>query len=184
MAGVRAAMLISVALGVPWLAAASGGIYLDVPFIRQPREGCGAACLAMILEYWEGQDPGFRSRAPTGAREIQQQLYSRAAHGIYARDMVRYLDRSGMRTFVFAGGWADLEQHLGKGRPLIVCLKERGWRGSLHYVVVTGVASSREQLLVNDPARGRLIPMNRLGFEGEWKAAGFWTLLAVPRQTP
>jgi len=178
----RAVAIMVLALSVSALGAAATGIYLDVPYVRQPKNGCGAACLAMILEYWKVRDPGVGGGATTQVAAIQRQLYSKTAHGIYARDMVSYLDRSGMRAFVFTGRWSDLEDHLIKGRPLIVCLKEPGWHGPRHYVVVTGVDSGRQQVLVNDPARGKLDTVKWPEFEKGWKATGFWTLLAVPRQ--
>jgi len=34
-----------VAAGVP-------GVWLDVPFVKQEKEGCGSASVAMIMQYW------------------------------------------------------------------------------------------------------------------------------------
>ncbi|MGH7866330.1 MAG: peptidase C39 family protein [Candidatus Dormibacteraceae bacterium] len=178
----RVSTILPLAFSAVVFAAATHGIFLDVPYVRQPKDGCGAACLAMVLQYWKNHDPAFKSVKPDEVAPIQSALYSPQAHGIYARDMVAYLNRSGMRTFVFAGRWTDLEEHLAKGRPLIVCIKEPGWHGPRHYVVVTGVDSARQHVLVNDPARGKLDAMEWPEFERDWKAAGFWTLLAVPRQ--
>ncbi|HUY15900.1 MAG TPA: C39 family peptidase [Terriglobia bacterium] len=177
-----AAAILLLALLAVALGAAATGIYLDVPYIRQPKNGCGAACLAMILQYWKNHDQAFQSTRTDQVAPIQRALYSKQEHGIYARDMVRYLDQSGMRAFAFTGGWSDLEEHLAKGRPLIVCLKEPGWRGPRHYVVVTGVDSGRQHVLLNDPARGKLTAVKWSEFQKDWKAAGSWTLLAVPRQ--
>ncbi|MGH9433947.1 MAG: C39 family peptidase [Terriglobia bacterium] len=178
----RAVAITLLAFSAFAVAAATTGIYLNVPYVRQPKDGCGAACLAMVLQYWKRQDPAFKNLGADQVNPIQRALYSPQAHGIYARDMARYLDQSGMRTFVFAGRWADLEEHLAKGRPLIVCIKEPGWHGPRHYVVVTGMDAGRQQVLVNDPARGKLAAMKWSEFDKDWKAAGFWTLLAVPRQ--
>src|SRR5487761_664925 len=107
-----AAAILLLALLAVALGAAATGIYLDVPYVRQPKNGCGAACLAMILEYWKVSDPGFGGGSVAPVAAIQRQLYSKTAHGIYARDMVSYLDHSGMRAVVFAGRWSDLEDHL------------------------------------------------------------------------
>jgi len=35
--------------------------------------------------------------------------------------------------------------------------------------------------MVNDPARRKLIKVDRQSFEKEWAAAQYWTLLAVPQ---
>jgi hypothetical protein len=39
-------------------------------------------------------------------------------------------------------------------------------------------------VLVNDPARGRLIPVELTRFLPAWKLTGNWALLAVPRTGP
>ena len=74
---------------------------------------------------------------------------------------------------------ADVKDHLAKGRPLIVALKPG--RGPLHYVVVAGVDWEQGVVLANDPAERKLLKSDRSSFEKEWKAAGNWTLLAVPQ---
>jgi predicted double-glycine peptidase len=178
----RFAAMALLALSAFAAAAASTGIYLDVPYVHQPKDGCGAACLAMVLRYWKSRDRTFKCLRTDQVNQIQRALYSRRAHGIYARDMARYLDEAGMRTFVFSGQWTTLNEHLAGGRPLIVCVKEPGWRGPHHYLVVAGLDARRQQVLLNDPARGRLVTMRWSEFDRDWKSTGYWTLLAVPRQ--
>jgi len=48
------------------------------------------------------------------------------------------------------------------------------------YVVVTGMDWQREAVFLNDPARGKLLRVERGEFEREWQAGGNWMLLAVP----
>ena len=158
-------------------AADPSGIWLDVPFVKQEKDGCGAASIAMVMQYWQLQKR--RSGNPTAeAAKIQRALHSDAAHGIYASDMERYFQQNGYATFVFAGGWPDLKQHLEKGRPLIAALKP-GSRVPLHYVVVAGLEP--KLVLLNDPAQRKLLKEDRSRFEREWKDAGGWTLLALPQ---
>jgi ABC-type bacteriocin/lantibiotic exporter with double-glycine peptidase domain len=158
-------------------AARQPGVWLDVPFVRQEKNGCGAASIAMVLQYWQRQ----QGKAPSVDPErIQRALYSRQAHGIYASEMEHYLQQQGFQTFAFAGEWKDLGEQLGKGRPLIVALKPGS--AALHYVVVAGVDEQQGVVLKNDPAERKLLKQDRPNFEKEWKAAGNWTLLAVPRQ--
>lgn len=132
----------------------------------------------MVMQYWE-QQRGQSGNPSAEAVQIQRALHSDAAHGIYASDMERYFQQNGYITFTFSGKWADLEQHLGKGRPLIVALKP-GLMLPLHYVVVAGLDEKRELVLLNDPAQRKLLKEDRSEFEQEWQAAGRWTLLAVP----
>jgi ABC-type bacteriocin/lantibiotic exporter with double-glycine peptidase domain len=117
------------------------------------------------------------------AERIRQALYSRKARGIYASDLERYLQQHGFRTFAFQGQWSDLQQHLEKGRPLIVALKPNTGDASLHYVVVAGLDGEQHLILVNDPAQRKLLQQESADFEKEWKGAGNWTLLAVPRES-
>jgi ABC-type bacteriocin/lantibiotic exporter with double-glycine peptidase domain len=160
--------------------AAPPGVFLDVPFVKQERNGCGAASIAMVMQYWQRQ----RNQSPDAGsdpEQIQRALYSRKAQGIYASDLESYLEQHGLRTFAFRGKWSDLQQHLGKGRPLIVALKPDSG-DALHYVVVAGIDGERSMVLVNDPAGRKLLQQDRSEFERAWKGAGNWTLLAIPRE--
>jgi ABC-type bacteriocin/lantibiotic exporter with double-glycine peptidase domain len=157
----------------------SSGVWLEVPYIKQSEDGCGAAAIAMLLQYWGAHGaPIAAGRADAAA--IQKQLYSRKARGIFASDMQRYLRESGFREFAVRGEWSDLRQHLEQGRPLIISIQPGSAKVPLHYVVVTGMDWQREAVFVNDPARGKLLRIERQEFEKEWQAARNWMLLAVP----
>jgi ABC-type bacteriocin/lantibiotic exporter with double-glycine peptidase domain len=162
------------------LVAADPGIWLDVPFVQQTKEGCGAASIAMVMQYWLHQS-GQQPTDSADAAHILTELHSPDAHGIYASAMERYLQQQGYRTFVLRGAWADLEQHLRKGRPLIVALRPIGNARDLHYVVVAGLDSARNLVMFNDPAGRKLEKLDRRTFEKEWTVTGNWTLLAVPQ---
>lgn len=157
---------------------AQSGVWLDVPFVNQEKNGCGAASIAMIVQYWHRQ----QGETTNGdASEIYRALYSGKAHGIYASDLERYLNRHGYQAFAFRGQWSDLKEHLEKGRPLIVALKPLR-EGEFHYVVVAGLDWTQDLVLINDPAERKLLKRTRYDFEKQWKATNNWTLLAVPRQ--
>lgn len=158
------------------LSAEQASVWLDVPFIKQGKNGCGAASIAMLMQYWNRQQPG--QQAIPSADEIQRALYSRRVRGIHASELERYLRQHGFRTFAIRGEWTDLEQHLENGRPLIVAL--HSGHDDYHYVVVTGLDRQQELVLKHDPAERKLLKQHRSDFEREWKAAGNWTLLAVP----
>ena len=167
------------ALAVHARAAQASGIWLDVPFVKQTEDGCGSAAIAMLLRYWSAHGTAIAS-ARADATAIQRELYSPKAHGIFAYDMERYLRESGFREFAVRGAWSDLRQHLQQGRPLIITLQQGKTRTPLHYVVVAGMDWQRDAAFVNDPARGKLLRVERQEFEKEWLAAGNWMLLAVP----
>jgi ABC-type bacteriocin/lantibiotic exporter with double-glycine peptidase domain len=155
------------------------GIWLDVPYLKQTEEGCGSASLAMLLQYW-GAHGTVLADGRADAEAIQRQLYRPKAHGIFASDMERYLRESGFRVFALRGKWEDLLEHLQQGRPLIISLQPGRAKAPFHYVVVAGMDWQREAVFVNDPARGRLLRIERARFDKEWLAAKNWMLLAVP----
>jgi ABC-type bacteriocin/lantibiotic exporter with double-glycine peptidase domain len=163
------------------LSPAPSSIWIDVPFVAQQEEGCGAASLSMLIQYWKSHGYSFDKTASDPVR-IMQLLYSKKDHGIRAPDFRNYLERQGFRTFEFTGTWDDLAHHLAKGRPLIASLEASGNRDRFHYLLVTGIDLQQNLVLVNDPAQRKLLRMKRNNFENRWKASGNWTLLAVPKQ--
>jgi ABC-type bacteriocin/lantibiotic exporter with double-glycine peptidase domain len=134
------------------------------------------------MQYWLKQQ-GRPDNGNADAEKIQRALFDSRARGIYASKMEGYLQQHGFRTFSFRGEWNDLQQHLGKGRPLIVALKPPGTGASLHYVVVAGIDSEKGIVLVNDPAQRKLLKQDREGFEKQWSFTDKWTLLALPLPT-
>lgn len=153
-------------------------LWIDVPFVHQPKEGCGAASLAMVMNYWARQQ-GSSASADADVTSIQRALYSKREHGISAASMEQYLRQHGFEAFAIRGAWADLEEHLAKGRPLIVAVRPQG-QPELHYVVIDGIDPQRELVTMNDPAERKLLQQERAGFEKDWNATHNWMLLAVP----
>jgi ABC-type bacteriocin/lantibiotic exporter with double-glycine peptidase domain len=156
----------------------STALWIDVPFVQQPREGCGAASLSMVMQYWAAQH-NEHAQPGSDVAAIQRQLYSPRDRGIPASSMVEYLRQQGFVAIAFSGNWDDLEQQLKKGRPLIVALRPQG-QSQLHYVVIDGIDTDRSLVMMNDPAERKLLTQERAGFEQDWSATHNWTLLAVP----
>jgi ABC-type bacteriocin/lantibiotic exporter with double-glycine peptidase domain len=157
--------------------AGASGLWLDVPYIHQEKDGCGSASLAMVLRYWQSKNVPVTAERADPAK-IQRDLYSAKPRGIFASEMEKYLRDSGFDVFAFGGEWSDLRSQVAKGRPLIAGLKPKG--APAHYVVIVGVDPEDAAALVNDPERGRLLRIGRAEFEKAWRGTGNWTLLAVP----
>lgn len=153
-------------------------MWIDVPFVTQPRDGCGAASISMVMQYWDHQQ-GRPMSPDSDVALIQRELYSPREHGIPAPAMSSYLGQHGFQAFAFPGKWSDLEEQIAKGRPLIVALRPAS-QTQLHYVVVDGVDSARGLVTMNDPADRKLMNEERVRFEKEWAVTHNWTLLAVP----
>lgn len=165
-------------LASPAAAEPPAALWIDVPFVHQSKEGCGAAALSMVMEYWAKQ-PGSPAPALEDTQAIQRALYSKQEHGIPAPSMQQYLRSHGFQAFAIHGSWSDLEEQLGRGRPLIVAIRPRGER-QFHYVVVDGIDPMRSLVTFNDPAARKLLTEDRRQFEKEWSATRNWSLLAAP----
>lgn len=152
--------------------------WIDVPWVKQPREGCGAAAIAMVMRYWEARAAGPPAEEVSA---IQRALYDPALHGIGSREMETYFRGHGYSALSFAGIEEDLGKQIARGRPLIVALGA-GPGKPLHYVVVIGVGSN--DILVNDPEAGKLQTIRMPEFDKRWTMTGRWTLLAVPNPRP
>ncbi len=159
------------------VAAPGVNVWLDVPFVRQQKQACGDASIAMVMQYWQRKLHQSAQDAADMAAILRALPPGR--HGVRAAAMVRYFRQHRYRAFAYVGDWGEMEQQLAKGRPLIVALRPEGDE-ALHYVVVAGVDDPDEVALVNDPAQRKLLKEDRAQFEREWKATGNWTLLALP----
>ncbi|HTX74592.1 MAG TPA: C39 family peptidase [Terracidiphilus sp.] len=166
-------------------------VWIDVPYVHQSPEGCGAAALAMLTGYWaeqQGLAGGFSDGTPAQREQaradhdmpiIVHDLAPRPGRGIAARAMQKYLEEHGYIAFSLQGTWHDLQSEISKGRPLIVALRPKG-DPQLHYVVVAGVDPVRSLVIMNDPGGRKLIAEERAEFEKDWSATHNWLLLAVP----
>jgi len=161
---------------------AKPGFWIDVPFVRQAKNLCGAASVSMILQYWHKAGPVGGSTEVPSFPHIAKALGSSESKGVLGSQMKGYLDSIGFQVFVFKGRWEDIENHISKGRPLIAAL---GNRGALdHYVVVTGWNDPENVVLVNDPAQRKLLKLDRKKFQKSWEQTSCWTLLALPPSLP
>ncbi|MGA3010641.1 MAG: C39 family peptidase [Terracidiphilus sp.] len=176
-AGAARSVALLLLTGVVW-AAAPTAIWIDVPFVHQPKEGCGAASIAMVMMYW-AQQQGAAAGADSDVTLIQNQLYERKEHGITAASMQEYLRKHGFVAFALNGSWDDLKEQLSKGRPLIAAVRPQG-QSELHYVVIDGIDPVHQLVTMNDPAERKLLTRERAGFEKEWSATHNWMLLALP----
>ena len=175
----RRSILCSLLLVAPGaFAQAPGAVWLDVPYVHQPREGCGAASISMVMAYWNAQS-GSRTTPADDVSNIQRLLYSPKEHGIAASAMVDYFRKNGYQAFAFSGTWQDLDHHLRKGRPLIAAIQPDG-QSQLHYVVIDGIDPVHSLVTMNDPAERKLLTEERAEFEKDWSATHNWLLLAVP----
>jgi hypothetical protein len=138
-----------------------------VPYVAQREALCGGAAAAMVLRYWGDSDVSAEEFAP---------LVDRAAAGIPTAALAAAIEARGWMALTLRGTKADARAQLGRGRPLVVLLREADGRS--HYVVVTGW--SQDAVVVQDPARGPLQTLPETAFLEAWQRTGGWTLLVLP----
>lgn len=141
-------------------------LYLDaVPAVEQvSSEGCGAACLAMVLQYW-GHD--------VSPEELEDECVVPGTEGILATSLRDAARRRGLAAYLFAGTVADLEHELERGRPVIVGLAHpRGDAYLAHFQVVVGLHPTQQDVAVLEPAVGHLMRDALVDFESAWGRAG------------
>ena len=122
----------------------------------------------MVMHYWGSE------AAP---ERVYQKLYDAERRGIPLAAMQRYLEEAGFRAFTLRGQWADIQEHLGKGRPIIVGLKRNRLK-QMHFAVVIG--AEEERVWLNDPTRKKANRVKLADFQKQWELADRWMLLATP----
>ena len=153
------------AAAIPFLLAAA----LDVPYIHQRKDTCGAAALAMVLQYWG---------VAVSHDEVAGELLKPELRGIAGSQLAAFAAGRGLTAVAHAGDVDHLRDHVGKGRPMIVA-----WamgRGRHHDVVVIGFDDKHGRVIVHDPARGAARHVALETFRRRWAGAGYWTLLVAP----
>src|SRR5262249_32525536 len=80
--------------------------WLDVPYVRQVEAGCGAASIAMIMQYWAREVPGVDATAMDGDRIYR--LLAAASDktspkGISGDALKQYLTMNGFDAYSFSG---------------------------------------------------------------------------------
>jgi tetratricopeptide (TPR) repeat protein len=147
----------------------ASAVQLPVPFVRQEKDTCGAAALAMVMGYW-GRE--------VEQGEIAAALVESELRGIRGSRLAEFARGRGMEAIAFAGDTAILRDHLAKGRPLVVALG--AGRGRLHDVVVVGFDDERGEAIVHDPAKGKDRRIAAGELDRKWAKSGYWTLLVTP----
>jgi ABC-type bacteriocin/lantibiotic exporter with double-glycine peptidase domain len=149
------------------LLAVSAFVLLPVPFVAQPKDGCAAAALAMVMRHWgEAAD----------VEAIALELREPELRGIRGSRLQDFARQRGFTAVAYKGDLQQLRAYLEKGRPLIVAWAlEEG----VHDVVVVG--AEPQGIVVHDPAEGAGRRIETAEFAKRWQRAGYWTLLVLPK---
>jgi hypothetical protein len=150
---------------------------LDVPFVRQQKQGCGPAVLSMLTEYWS--EHGSPLATPWTPAALYDRLYNPKIRGVTGESMVSFLRQQDYVAFSFRGEWSDLTKNTDLGRPIIAALAPKSGH-PIHFVLVVGI-NEQSDVVFHDPDRAAYVkePIDR--FLKQWNATDRWTLIAVPR---
>ena len=135
---------------------------------------CGVAAAATVVSRWRGAEAAEALMA--GERAPR--------HGLRARAIRDLLRARGLKAFVIAGTFADLEHELEAGRPVIIGTVKPvdGRRAIAHYEVVVAIEPERRVVMTHDPSLGWR-QMSYDDLEREWKASKRTTIVALPATT-
>jgi predicted double-glycine peptidase len=143
---------------------------LPLSLVMQKSQACcGAASLAMVASYW------------TGLAQTAQEINGMNCpqEGFSGQELAEVAKIHGFTALIYQGGMADITRHLAATRPVIVML---GQGKSAHYAVVAGHGNDGRQIVLHDPAVGRVI-LQQKDFMRRWEQAGRFLLLVVPDST-
>jgi ABC-type bacteriocin/lantibiotic exporter with double-glycine peptidase domain len=149
----------------------------SVPVVLQKEdEDCGAAALAMALAAWD---------IPICLEQVARECPPVPREGIRAGALRDCARNHGLQAFLVHGTFADFEQELSRGRPVIVGLIKPYVNGGLtHFEVVVGLHPRKGIVVTLDPAHG----WRRNSYEGflmEWEPAKRLTLVLLkPAPSP
>lgn len=158
-----------------WDPGSAEGDFLLIPDLcpirQQDSVGCGPAALTMVLRYY-GES--------ISVEDVSRELVPDDERGVPARSLRDLARDLGYKAHLIEGSLSDLEEHLRKGRPLIVGLVKPYVRGALpHYEVVVGFHPVQQSVATLDPARGWTLNTAE-GFLEEWAASGRLLLVIAP----
>jgi hypothetical protein len=145
-------------------------VSLDVPFHAQSAMACGAASLAMALE-WSG--------LPADPDDLLEELEVPAREGVLQLSMVSVARRRGRLAYVISGS-EELLREVAAGHPVVV-LQNLGWSWypAWHYAVVIGYDLDRATAILHTGTHAaREVPL--AVFDRTWARSQRWGLVVLP----
>ena len=159
-----------------------GHLIQTVPFEKWLKINyCGPACLAMVLNSWEGT----RSFSQ---RKIADEIYDSGSQATYNSELVLYPRTKGFESYSFQGNLQILKDLVAKDIPVIVLTKTIKQVAKGHYRVVIGFDDDEDQIIFHDPFFGSRRAMKVKSFMRVWELGrgrnqSRWMMAVVPGQS-
>ena len=146
------------------------------------RNYCGPACLAMVLNYWDG-------KGSFSQQKITDDIFDSENQATYNSEMVLYPRTRGFASYSCQGDLRILKEVVAKGFPVIVLTKPIIQIPKGHYRVVIGFDDAEDQIIFHDPFFGSRYAMSSKNFLKVWELGKGrnqyrWMLAVVPGQSP
>ena len=142
------------------------------PVVKQQTQAdCGLAALAMVAGAW-----GHSWSVNDLAREVPP-----SKNGVKLKRLRDYARDRDLEAYALKGTFADLENELRAGRPVMLGLVlPYDQNNNLnHYEVVVAIDPRDHTVITRDPATGELMRRVKKVLDLEWKTAGYATLVVV-----
>lgn len=142
------------------------------PVVKQQTQAdCGLAALAMVAGAW-----GHSWSVNDLARKVPP-----SKNGVKLKRLRDYARDRGLEAYALEGTFADLENELRAGRPVVLGLVlPYDQNNNLnHYEVVVAIDPRDHTVITRDPATGELMRRVKKVLDLEWKTAGYATLVVV-----
>lgn len=141
----------------------------DVPFIKQSKNHCGPASLAMILEF---------NKRNVDLKELSSQMMTPAARGTYATDLVTAVRRQGMIA-IRINDLKSLLTEVSAGNPVLVFQNMGfGFMPKWHYAVVVGHDLDGPDIILHS-GKKKFKKMDMRFFERTWSMTDYWGIVVI-----
>lgn len=148
-------------------------VVIDTPLTQQDElYDCGLASISALCGY-------YGVEIPPDERAQLARLAS-TNEGLSGNELRDALQRCGMEVYLFEGrlegGPTSLQSNLLARRPMLILIEIGGYH---HYELVVGLDPDTDDVVLLDPALGRVV-MPPADFEQRWAPTQHFTMLAVP----
>ena len=160
-----------------------GHLIQTVPFEKWLKVNyCGPACLAMVLNSWEGT----RSFSQ---QKIADEIFDSESQATYNSELLLYPRIKGFESYSFQGSLEILKDLIRKDIPVIVLTKTIKQIAKGHYRVVIGFDDDAGQIIFHDPYFGGRKAMKVKSFLKVWELGkgrnqSRWMMAVVPGHSP
>lgn len=142
----------------------------EVPFIKQTKNHCGPASLAMILEY---------NNRTVDLKELSSQMVTPKARGTYATDLITAVRRQGMIA-IKINDLKSLLTEVSAGNPVLVFQNVGlSFMPKWHYAVVVGHDLDGPDVILHS-GENKFKKTDMRFFERTWSMTDYWAIVVIP----